>query len=342
MRSLAIIGTLAQKCVRGGPQTDTPAVAMNRSRYTTPAGAAVALAGALGWAGVCGAQDRPAEAKPIPPPERVKLSARAGVQHIFETDLDGGGDVNISRGALTLGAETEVSPDLDLVASLRYELSLFEFAGTSDLGADPWDDIHTLSFDVRLQWAMTNDWAVWGGPVIMWSRQDGAVWDDSMAGGAFFGATYVSSEKLIMGGGVGIVSQIEDEALIYPIVILEWKMTDDLRLTTRAGPVGITATGLELVYDLGEGWEIGAGGRYEFRRFRLDGAGIAPGGVGEETNFPLWLRLSYRASENFSIDLYAGLTFSGQLKLDDFNGRQLARADYDNSATAAVVASLRF
>jgi hypothetical protein len=315
---------------------------MTAPRSTRPALAAAALAGALAWAGVCSAQDRVAEAKPIPPPEKLTFSLRAAYQYIFETDVDGGGDVQISRAGLAVGAETDLSRDIDLVTNLRYELSEYDFSGVSDLGPDPWDDIHTLSVDARFQVAMTNDVALWGGPVLLWARQDGADWNEALTGGGFLGMTFIINEDLTLGAGMGLVTQLDDSLRPFPIFVVKWKITEQLGLKSTPGPLGIAATGLELTWDLGEGWEIGMGGRYEFRRFRLDDVDSAPDGVGEETSFPMWLRLSYSVNDKFSLDVYGGATFNGHLRLEDFNGRKLAEADYDSAPTVAVVGSLRF
>jgi hypothetical protein len=306
--------------------------------------AVAALAGLLGGAGHSAGQDEPGQAPPAPapPPEKLTLSLATGFQYIFETDIDGGGEIAITRVPLVIGAEAKISDELDLQANLRYELGLYDFKGISSLGANPWDDIHTLSVDARVVWALNQKTRLWGGPVVLWSRETGADWSDSMVGGAFFGATYIFNRKLIVGGGLGIVSQIEDDILVYPIIVLNWRIGDKTTLSSRAGPAGIAATGAELVRDLGEGWEVGVGARYEFRRFRLDNTGIAPNGVGEETNFPAWVRLSYRFNENFNVDLFCGLALSGRLDLDDTGGNPLARADYDAAPTVALIGTLRF
>ena len=83
-------------------------------------------------------------------------------------------------------------------------------------------------------------------------------------------------------------------------------------------------------------------GRYENRRLGLDDDGIAPSGVGEERNFPVLGRLSYRFDERFSLDLYGGAAFGGRFKLDDEIGHRVADADFDPTPFIALTGSLRF
>jgi hypothetical protein len=285
----------------------------------------------------------PVEPPPAaPPPEKLTFSVATGFQYIFETNIDGGGELSLARVPLEITADLEISDQLDLTTNLRYELDLYDFKGPSALGASPWNDIHNLSINLRLVWALNQKVLLWGGPAVLWSRESGAGWGDSGMAGGFMGATYIVSRKLIFGGGLGVVTQLEDDILVYPIIILNWRITDHTYLTSRAGPVGIAATGVELVHDLGEGWEVGVGARYEFRRFRLDDTGVAPNGVGEETNFPAWVRLSYRFDESFKLDLYMGLAMFGRLGLDDSAGTTVASTKYDPAPTVALIGSLQF
>ena len=113
-------------------------------------------------------------------------------------------------------------------------------------------------------------------------------------------------------------------------------------MATVPGPGGAAITGAELIWDLGRGWEVGLGGRYEYRRFRLDDDGIAPDGVGQETGVPIWGRLSYRFNPNLSLDFYGGYTFLHELELTDDQGHTLAEEDVDPAPLVAVFVQVRF
>ncbi len=156
------------------------------------------------------------------------------------------------------------------------------------------------------------------------------------------GATYAYSEQLVFGGGVGVLSQLEDDVRAFPVLVLNWKINDELQLTTQGGGRSATGTGLELIWDGGDGWEFAVGGRYEFRRFRLDNSGAGPGGVGEETIVPFWVRASTQFSDNVTVSAYAGFTLGGDLLMEDENGNRIGKQDYDPAAFLGIFAKVTF
>lgn len=329
---------------------DRPSDAMDPSRLTILA----TVAALARLAAPCAGQDLveeatapeaapsaepPAAAKP---PEPLTFSIASGFQYLFETNIDGGGEISLTRVPLDIHADWTLSRQFTLSTGLRFELDLYDFKGVSPLGADPWSDVYNLTLDVQAMWALDQRTRIFGGPVVGWYRESGADWGSSVVAGGLLGMTYAVSPKLIVGAGMGVVTRIEDDLLIYPIIVLNWRLTERTYLTSRAGPAGIAATGLELVHVFEGGWEIGVGARYEFRRFRLDDTGVVPNGVGEETDFPAWIRLTYRPDESFKLDLYCGLSLFGRLGTDDDQGNEVARVTYDPAPIVALIGRLDF
>ncbi len=101
----------------------------------------------------------------------LKFSISAGYQHIFNTNLDGGGTYQIDRVGLELKARTRLSDEWRLDFNLKYLFDDYKFTDAVNLGGNPWSDINTLLLDARAQWWMTNDLALIFGPFLMWSRE---------------------------------------------------------------------------------------------------------------------------------------------------------------------------
>ena len=307
----------------------------------------VALLALLAVVCPCAAQD-PAAVGNVPatqPPiddTGLTFSVAAGYQFLFRTNLDAGGSYSVDRFGLELKVKTKIGQDWRVQGNLRYLLNDYDFNTVVGLGGDPWSDIHTLQMDVRFEWWTTNDIVVMFGPFVMWSRESGASWDRALTGGVFAGVMYVSSAQLAWGAGVGISSQLEDNVLVYPILFLDWKFRSDMKLTSVAGPVGLAFTGIEWVWDFADHFEFGVGARYEFRRFRLDDSGFAPGGVGEDTSIPFWGRLSYRVNDNFAVDVYAGVVAGGRFKVDNADGNRLGEDDSELAPTLAIALRVDF
>ncbi len=302
------------------------------------AGGWFAAAAAVG--GAVFAQSDSGRTAPGTPKPPFVITYSGGLEHQFSTNIDGGGDFNVTRLGFALETSSQPLSELDLSVKFRYALDAYSFSGASTVGV--WDDVHTFGFQAMVSYRPSHEWTIFGGPILQISRESGADWDNAFSGGAVIGATYAYSEQLVFGGGVGVLSQLEDDVRAFPVLVLNWKINDELRLTTQGGGRSATGTGLELIYDPGDGWEFAFGGRYEFRRFRLDNSGVAPRGVAEETLLPFWIRASTQFSDNVTIDLYGGVALGGELLLEDENGNRIAKEDYDPAAFLGIFAKVTF
>ncbi len=306
------------------------------TRSTTSPPVAIIAAITVGAAVPCAAQDNQPPAQLASPGSNdLRFSIAAGYQRLFETDLDGGGTFSVNRIGLELKAQTKIAADWRLDLNLRYLFGDYDFTGAVNLGGNPWSDVTTLQMDARFHWRVNDDLAVIFGPFIMWSRETGASWNDAFTGGAFGGVLIRSGDNLAWGGGFGVSSQLDDSVLVYPVLFLDWTINDDMKLTSTAGPVGLAFTGLEFVWAFAEEYEAAAGFRYEFRRFRLDNTGVAPGGIGEDSSFPVWVRFSFRFNDNIAADLYAGFVTGTSFQVDNVNGVRLGEDDTDLAPTVA-------
>lgn len=266
-----------------------------------------------------------------------------GFEYSFDGDLDNGGDLSIFRIRAGVTGKTSLSDITDISVSFDFGVDLYNFDGTTGFGGvDPWEDIHTFGIAAILSADLTNEWTVFGGPVFQIAREDNADLGDSFIGGGVIGASYQVDSDLTVGGGLGIVSQIEDDARIFPVFIIHWQINDDLYLTSNTSAGASGKSGIELVYNLGNGWEAGIGGYYEFIRFRLDSDGIAPDGVGEELRYPVLGRLSANLGDYMDVDFYAGFTMSSEVELADSTGLILGSDDLGSAAILGVMVNLSF
>ncbi len=279
------------------------------------------------------------------PGSDLTLSLNAGYAHIFDMDLETTGDVSVNRAGVHLQGRGSVARDVRLEMNLRFLYDNYDFGDAfalDPIDGEPWENLSTLAFDATIEWWVVNDVALLFGMTLESSGETGSDWDQTITGGGRFGVLFAANKALVWGLGLGITSQLEDSVMVYPIFILNWHISAQARLQSVAGPVGIATTGLEFVYDLGGGLETGVGLRYEYRRFRLDDDGFAPGGVGEDTSIPFWGRISYRFTPNLSADLFAGFIFAGKFKVDDLDGLPLTREDADPGAMLALAVRFKF
>lgn len=271
----------------------------------------------------------------------VQITIPAGFEHQFRTDIRRGGDFSVSRGTVGLGVRTPLPAEMNLSMRFTYSMDDYSFRGNGNFG-DGWDDIHTLNMGASLSMQLSPDWTIFGGPAFQFARESGASWGDGFIGGGFFGASYRHSDRLTIGGGLGVVSQLEDSARVYPILILEWEINDQLSLTSSTAASATGDTGIELVYQIAGPWETAIGAASRFRRFRLDDNGPAPDGVGQDRSIPVWGRVSYTFNDHFKLNVYAGVNAAGNLRLEDSDGNRIARENYDAAAFVGISGALQF
>jgi hypothetical protein len=99
---------------------------------------------------------------------------------------------------------------------------------------------------------------------------------------------------------------------------------------------------LELICAIDKSWEIAAGSAWRSFRFRLDDQEPAPEGIGEVNLIPTWARVTRRLDRRLSLDLYTGVSFDGDLKLEDRNGNEIGKVDQDTALFGALTVNFRF
>jgi hypothetical protein len=144
-----------------------------------------------------------------------------------------------------------------------------------------------------------------------------------------------------LGFGLGVFERIEKTS-VFPLLLVDWKLTDRWRVMNplQAGPTG--PAGLELDYRFDNGWNLGLGAAWRTTRFRLSENGPVPDGIGEERGLPVFLRATHHFGGGMSLVLYAGVIANGQLRVEDAQGNELREVDFDPAPLLAVSFSARF
>jgi len=278
------------------------------------------------------------------PPQPGEVSASASLSGIyqFDTDLDHGGDFRWAAGIVSGSVTRQITPQFSAGLALRYDYEDWKFSRPVAFGGvAPWSHLNAPNISLDLGYAFDPDLQVGISPLFGWAFASGAKTSDALTYGAILVATKVFSPSLMLGAGVGVVRQIDDTK-VFPFLIVNWQIDDRWRLGNPfpAGPAG--GAGLELTYAPDDRWEFAGGSAYRSTRYRLDDAGIAPGGVGENRYFPLFARVSRNFGAQTKVDFYAGVALGGRLKLANANGNTIAKDDYSTAPLIGAILSHRY
>lgn len=267
-----------------------------------------------------------------------KLSAT----YLYQSDADfeDGGDFHVERYLFRADWRDRSEGDLRFGASLYYEFHDYSLSGRGRMAdLTPLGGVNRLGFSLPLTYRFQKDWSLFFAPSVEYSGASGASFEDSLAYGGIFAISKRISPNLRLGFGFGAFDQIEDTS-IFPAILVDWKITESLRLTNPLRPGSTGPAGLELSYRLNTQWEIAAGAAYRSLRFRFDEVGAVPDGVGEEKGYPLWGRVSWAHASGLQVDAMAGAIVGGALEIDDHRGDRLHREDFDTAPICILTLSM--
>lgn len=283
------------------------------------------------------------------PESTIASNLSLGYVHFFDASFGAGATGTVSENRLyasyTLGRD--LKEDATWGLGFNYTGAWYNFAGATPLdpapGVEPWDAVTSLLIGPSLDVKLDEHWNAFGRVFVGFSGENNAdAWNSATGGGAI-GASYSFDKDLTLGLGVLGVSQIEDNALVIPLLIINWNITDSLRVTNVAGPSAYTTTnGLEIVWRMNEKFELSFGGRWELDRFRLDDDATNPNGVGQDKGLPIWIRGTFFASKTARIDLLGGVRIGSEFNLYDQNGNGLTSSDVDAQPFLGVFVSFEF
>jgi outer membrane receptor protein involved in Fe transport len=266
-----------------------------------------------------------------------------GAVHQLDADLDEGGSYSVIRASIEAGLAYASGPRDSIGLSLGYTADDYRFDGSTGLGGlEPWGSLH--EYRVSLSWRKgfgerVDAFAI---PSLRWTAESGADFGDAMTAGLIAGVNYRVSDRLRIGPGIGVFDEIEDSVNVFPILLIDWQITETLSLETGSGLGATRGPGLQLNSSAVENWTFGLGARYETYRFRLDEDGPAPDGVGEEKGVAVFLAASYRSSPGVSVSALAGLEVGGKLRLEDSEGRTIQSDDADPAPFVGFAFRARF
>jgi len=270
---------------------------------------------------------------------------QGGAVYQFDTDLDEGGSYSSGRYNIEVGQSYGWTRKDTATLALSYSLDSYDFSdgkpGGIAFGA-PWEDIHTLSISAPLRMGVGDKWTAFLIPSIRSTGESGAEFSETITAAAFTGISYKLSDRLTIGPGIGASTQLEESTSIFPVLIVNWKITDKLSLETGRGLAATLGPGLTLNYQATPKLRLGMGGRYEKLRFRLDKDGTVADGIGEDSSFPLFANATYNLNQKSSVSLVAGLETGGELKIENSKGNSIIEESSDPGVFTGITFRARF
>ena len=274
--------------------------------------------------------------------------------HQVKTGVDDNNEMSRNNVFLSLSQRIKVADKTSVFVLGSYTLQAYSFSGGRNVnpsGGPPptrpqnqnyyqWDDVHRGVIAALVGHDVNDRWRLIGGALVRSWGESGANFGDTITGGVVAGFDYHPNEDFSIGLILGAFSALEDHVGILPVPTLKWKFAENWKWTVGLTTVLDPGVGSELEFTINDAFSIGAGFTYQTRRFRLRDRNRAgnnanrpgrddEGGVGQETEFPVFVQLRWRPIPAAAIDLLGGVALAGHLRIEDDDGDRIADDGYD-------------
>ncbi|MEE2819101.1 MAG: DUF6268 family outer membrane beta-barrel protein [Planctomycetota bacterium] len=261
--------------------------------------------------------------------------------HQFNTNIDNGGEIGVTRGGFELRSSKKMTEQDSMKFKFKVERDDYDFGGVAGIGLqNPWSTIDTVDFAISWFHSIDQEKTLFAAGLVRSSYEHD--FSDGLVGGGSAGFIQRYSPTFTLGFGAGILGQVHDDPYVFPVIVLDWEISENLRISSDLVSRFGSQTGAELVWTPNSEWTIGVGISYDYSRFRLNDSGIAPNGAGEATSWPLSFRATRHVSPDFDLTFYGGVVYNGELRLFDQSRNQLSLDKYDEAGVIGIMGQIRF
>ena len=264
---------------------------------------------------------------------------RVAVDSEYQTqaEIDGGGAMGALRFKAAGHVRGPLSHSTRLYLDVAYAHTDYQFSqdGASAcvepsacFANAPWQDVHTLDVAPGGSLNLSDALQLQAFVPIRWHAESNS--DRSGVTAGFLALVHIRfSDTFKAGLGVGVQSEIEQDASVFPIITLDWQINERFQLMTRGAPYQGGELALLVGSDPAFRGSFSVG--YERRRFRLAASSPDSNGVGEMTSVPILVGADFRLGTESSLSVQGGIAVRGRLELDNAHGSDLRREAFDTA-----------
>lgn len=273
---------------------------------------------------------------PLPDYSRTQTRLYDSISQDFEADIDGGGRFDRFRFGFGGSHEAAVAEGFGLGLRAGYLYSGFDFDESGGAACppaqpcfalSPWKSIHTLDIVPSAAISFTEVFQLSASVPFRYDAEAGSD-ENGLSGGIQTALRFAPSDRLVAGLGIGVQSELEQAAHVFPVISLDWRIRNDLRLVTTGGPEQGGGAALQWIPSRAVSLSFEAG--WERRRFRTDRHGNRnPNGIAEYRAVPLLAGIALELTRNVRLDFHAGLAVAGELEWEDASGHDRIEQEFD-------------
>jgi len=274
----------------------------------------------------------------------ISVNADGGIALQSSSDLkDSEGSFSVNRWFVSMGLDYTWDLRTSIGISVGGGNSSYDFNDlTATEGLTPWESIEDSRISITGRFGFGDTGTIFLIPTARYNGETDSKTSDGRSYGLYAAAAWRISESLTIGPGIGIFSRVEEGTRIFPLLVIDWDISERWNLSTGRGLAASQGPGLTLSYSLSHSWSLGITGRYEDIEFRLDENGPTPGGVGRDQSIPMVVSAIWGPNPTVKLSAFAGAELNGKLKLKNALGEWVGESSYDPAPLFGATFELRF
>ena len=261
--------------------------------------------------------------------------------HQLRNDDASTGSVSVDRWAFRGGVPLITEEDNLLAIGFRYAMDRYDFKGTT---AD-WGAIHHANLGLASRWQVNDSW-LWGNYAVAGiSAEEGSDMDQGLNFTFISIAEYKVNDRLTIGPGVVIASQVDQDINVIPIIAINWQINDEW--TFASGPSEVAAAGANVYFEytpkvLNEKWMFTTGFSFGSQNFKIEDNSTVTDGSGEERLGSAYLAASYKMDSGVKLSAIAGYNFFQSYSIYDNGGNELSKETLEDAPFFGVSVGFEF
>jgi hypothetical protein len=254
------------------------------------------------------------------------LAVAPGFTHQFEADVDSSDTTfSVDRWRVEAGTRVPLADGFVVTAAVEAEWSQYDFTQFTSVADGmelPESDLFRAGVTAFGMYEWNDSWEVVAGGSLSWGGASDADFGDGFGGMGILGVTYRFSPVFSLTPAVLALSRMEDDALIIPVLGVEWEMSDAWKLRS-IGP------GAELTWQAADQWGFFLRGLYRPRDFRLAAEGELASSVLRDRSFPVSVGVEWKPTARVTATAFGGAILGGSLQFKEDGGEDIFEEDYD-------------
>ena len=276
--------------------------------------------------------------------DQMSFDLDGGMAFQSSADLkDSEGSFSVNRWFVSMGLSYAWDSRTSIGISAGGGSSKYDFDDLTAIGdGTPWEEIEDTRIAITGRFGFGDTGSIIIIPAARYNGENDSKSSDGRTYGLFAAAAWRINEGLTIGPGIGVFSRLEDGTRIFPILVIDWDISERWNLSTGRGMASSQGPGLTLSYALSQSWSLGIAGRSENVEFRLDDIGPAPGGVGRDQSIPLVATATWDPNRMVNLSVFAGIELNGKLKLKNAADELVEESSYDPAPIFGATFKLHF